>query len=287
MTTQLASPLYQIDGWTGNATDDYGVDWVVTGETGWSSGAPVRRDSTPREYDDGDWDQPQYLSGRLVTLEGVAAAPDQTAQNTAKDRLLAVCTGRDLTALTVTEKHLARTAQVRLAADTKITDVGPLGFRWSLALYAPDPRRYATAETVGSVALVTDATIGGRTYPRHYPLTYTGTGATGTYLAVNAGTYQTLPVLTIYGAITNPSVEHVPSGRTLTVNLALGATDYVVLDRSTKTVVLNGSADRTGSLPFDAAWFELDRGTTQLKFRGTAGTGGAQRLDVAYTSAWI
>jgi hypothetical protein len=286
VSTVLSYPTYAVGGWVGNTLDDAGVAWIIGEEIGWAAGAPLRRDTDPKEYDDGDWDNPGFLSGRLVTLNGTAVCASRAAQNAAKDTLLQVCSGRALTQLVVAESHMARQAMVRLGAETKIADVGPIGFKFSLILYAPDPRRYATAATSGDVTLPTAATVGGRTYGRTYPLTYSGTGGLGSYLAVNTGTYSTPIVFTIYGPITNPSIEQYGTGRKLEVDLVLGASDYLVLDTAAKTVLLNGATDRSGSMPWNAAWFNLAPGTTELRFRGTAGAGGTPRLTTTFTSAW-
>jgi hypothetical protein len=66
----LELPLYDLDGWTGNATDDYGVDWIITSEEGWSGAVDAQAAIEDRPDGDGADDAPTYEATRVITLTG-------------------------------------------------------------------------------------------------------------------------------------------------------------------------------------------------------------------------
>jgi hypothetical protein len=285
--TVLAHPVYTLGSWSGNVTDDNGVDWIIQDDDGWANTAPVRRNNQDRDADDGAWDAPAYYSGLDIVLTGTAVAPNQLLQNAAKDTLRGLFPDMSgLATLTVAEVHLTRYAFVRLGAQIKIADKGPTAFVFQLPLYAPDPRRYSALLTPG-VNLPAGSGIGGRAYPRSYPLSYSGGSAVGAVQATNAGNYKTPAVLAITGPVIGPQVQHIQSGRQLRFNLTLGVSDVLTVDLASRAVLLNSTANRRPTLTADSAWFLLGPGQNDLRFSGTPGGGGTAHLTVTYRSAWI
>jgi hypothetical protein len=289
MTTYGDRPWYALDGWLGNATDDYGCQWVITGEDGWGSAAPARAAVAEREADDGGIDAPTYEGPRVITLEGTCIAPNKLEQNAAKDRLNAVAyTSRDLYPLVVTETHLERTALVRRSGGAKVADKGPVAFEFSLALVAPDPRKYALDAASVDVSLAGSVAVVGRTYPRTYPKTYGTAGATSTPSATitNVGNRDTGAVITLTGGIYRPGVMHVGTGAALRFDITMLDTDQLVIDLLNRTAVLNGTVSRRSSLMVGSAWFLVPPGASQVRMLGTSTGSTGAAMNVTYHSAW-
>jgi hypothetical protein len=324
MSFPLDLPHYQLDGWGGNWVDDDGVEWIVTSEQGWGASAGVRVDLDDRVHADGAWDSPGYEASRIVTLSGTAVAPTRRAQNLAKDRFNAAAGGRGLYPLVVTEEHLTRLAYVRRSGEAKASDRGAFVFDFSITLVAPDPRKYDAIQAIRtSVAVeITGAhaidihtpitttdnliqggqlVVGGRTYPRTYPLTYTGagdpgpTGGGGTpggpvngtaALVENTGTRDTGGLIEIRGGLENPVVLNMRTGETLAFGLILTADDVLTVDLMERTVVLNGSTSRRSTIIAGSAWWLFEPGSTWLRLGGTPTNTGNPRMTVYYRSAW-
>jgi len=284
MEGTLLLPEYTVDGWTGNAVDTDGVEWWVTGESGWSSGPPVRLELANRPQRDGAFDAPSFRGARVVTLEGTAVAPDPDAKERAKDRIAAVLAdGSALRPLTVRERLTTRLAMVRLSAETKVADRTPYSFSWSLQLTAPDPVRYGTDQRTAICGLPLPGT--GVVFPiTAWPLDF-GEPADGSMGLANAGTVTTWPVWTISGECVQPVIRNAATGQTLGFRLAMTGGDVLVVDVAARTVRLNGASRRAALLP-GSTWFGLPAGTTGIEFDALR-TDAPAVLAVAWRDAWI
>ena len=264
------TPRYYLGDWSGNATDAFGVDWVVTSEDGWSSSPPIRPRQEDKEAGDGSWAGPGNYGARVISLAGIAMAPNRMEMLAAKERIKACITARSKKTLQVEEAHRTRQALVRLTDQIDITDKGATGFTWTLIVTADDPRRYAADTTVAST-LLPAATDVGRTYPRTYPWTYGAytPGATGSVQIDQIGDYDQTPArITIRGPISAPRVGHIQTGRSLGFNLALAVGQTLEIDLGAKTALLDGTASRVGTLTSGSSWFLLVPGENELQFRG-------------------
>jgi hypothetical protein len=264
----LASPVYHIGDWHGNAIDAWGVAWVVQSEDGWS-GSPSRRVSlSDRAQDDGAYAGASYFGPRVITLSGTADAPSRAAMLAAKRRFSAVLSGQNPEMLIVEEEDLTLQAAVLSTGDNKAKDKGATAFEWSLQLTAPDPRKYELTETVDGTVLPNSADLGGRKYPRIYPLTYGGTGyrGSGRIRLVNNGNYRVPGILRVAGPTDWHTVTHVESGRSLHLTQPLSATDEVVYDLALRQVTLNGTI--RNDLLASRGWFVFQPGQNTLLFRG-------------------
>lgn len=285
---QAPTPRYLLDGWVGNDTDAAGVDWIVETEEGWSGSPGVRLSMEDQPDADGAYDGPSYRGPRTITLSGRAVAPSRALMLAAKDTISGLLSDQgedDLQVLQVQEAHMTRRALVRLAADTKVADIGARMFTWSLALVAPDPRRYLEAEQVLQVGL--PAGGAGRVYPRSYPFGYPPLAATqgGEVLPNNAGTARSYPVLVITGPVDNPRIENVTEGRVLELGLSLSGLDSLEIDLQARTVVLNESVSRRDALSRSSEWWSLARGVNRVTYRAAAYSAGT-RMTLRYRSAW-
>ncbi len=195
--TAIETPVYEIGDWAGNVRDEFGVDWIVEREEGWSSSPPVTTLTAEADATDGAFSGPGRYGSRLIILEGVAIAPNRMEMLAAQERIGAVVHPRVAARLRVTEAHMARQAWIRLADEIDITDAGAKAFRWTLTVLAADPRRYAVQPLY--------ATASAAAMPGSAQVTIT-----------LAGDYPTIPgVLRVYGPITDFTITHLQSGQTI------------------------------------------------------------------------
>ena len=136
--------------------------------------------------------------------------------------------------------------------------------------YAADPRIYDDVASNAQVGL--SGAGGGLTFNATPNLTFGTTAAPNTQVAMNAGNYNTKPVITITGPVDTPVVQNVTQGLSLKVNMALAAGDTLTLDTDTRSVVLNGTASRRSSLSTDSVWFDLSPGPNTILYSAAAAT---------------
>ncbi|HEX6468497.1 MAG TPA: hypothetical protein VF069_05325 [Streptosporangiaceae bacterium] len=283
--TALQLPVFAVDGWAGNTVDDDGVEWWVTTEDGWASSPAIRLALSDRPERDGAFDSPSYRGARVITLEGVAIAPDRISKERAKDRIAAVLAdGGGLRPLVVSEPHGTRRALVRLSAETKIADRKAGVFEFSVQLTAPDPLRYSDGLNAANCPLPSSS--GGVRFPLTFPLDF-GVGSAGGRLVLqNAGTAPTWPFWRIAGPCRSPVITDTVTGAELVFALDLQAGETLDVDTDARTVLLQGTASRRAALLPSSRWFPLRPGTTQVAFRA-AEFDAAALLTVEWHDAWM
>lgn len=112
------------------------------GLAGWFEGVGVRFDQTPRPTADGVFDSPGYLTGRLITLQGLVLAGSDAAFESAVEALGEIPV-LDLVEFTVTTGSGTKAAMVRRADKPDIDwNVWGRSARYRLTLFAPDPALY-------------------------------------------------------------------------------------------------------------------------------------------------
>lgn len=293
MPEPIASPVYTLGSWQGNVTDDYGTEWIVEVEDGWSSSPPVRPTLEEKTASDGAWGGPGFYGARVVNLSGRARAADRVGMLAAKDRIKAAIGARTPVTLTVAEEHMTRLASVRLSDMIDIKDQTALIFSWSLTVVAADPRRYGTTVVSESTDLPVGLTTG-RTYSRTYPLVYGGLapGGSGSVYIPQEGDFdQTPAVITFTGPVVTPRVEHVAQNRSLTFDVTVEYGETLVVDLGRQTALLNGSVNRAYTISPGSSWFMLVPGLNELLFRGSVGSAPdgvtpQPQMTVVASSAW-
>jgi hypothetical protein len=283
--TVLGGITATIGGLTLGAVDGAGVAWTIDadGLQGWDS-PEIRATLTDREADHGSWWTPVYYSSRPITLTGTITAPSQAALDAAIDTLLGSVPHTD-TVLAVYETQ-PKQATVRRSGKPLVKRVTDRIATYSLMVTAQDPRRYDVNEQTAQTGLPT--VTGGLAAPVTAPLTVGATVTAGQIFAANGGTFETRPVLSVYGPATRPSISvQYSDGSTdvLSYSDTLQSGDVLVLDCGARTAVLNGTASRrrylSGSWPLIPA---MD--SVVLSFRASVYTASAA-LVAAWRSAWI
>jgi hypothetical protein len=145
-----------------------------------------------------------------------------------------------------------------------------------------DGRFYADTETVVNVGQATTGT--GWEFPWVFPWVF-GSGGSGTVLLENEGLADTFMVATITGPCGGPRLEHVGLGQQVNMaGLTLGAGETVVVDFQARTVLLNGTSDRYGTLTSASRFFPLSPGSNEIRF--ATQTGSSATAELRYRSAW-
>jgi hypothetical protein len=267
------------------AVDSVGVAWFLQGLEGWDS-PEIRAEIQDRESDHGSWFSPVYLGARPITLTGTVDAPDRATLQDAMDRLYAAASLSDTT-LTVWE-NTPKQATVRRSGKVLAQYVTDSIATYSILVTAADPRRYSTALQSGTTMLPT--TTGGLTFPVTFPITYSATTVSGQITAVNLGTMETRPVLTVAGPVVAPSVAALyPDGtvKQLIYSQDLQSGDVLVIDTDAHTVTLNGAVSRRRFLTVPSGWPTLPPGSSvSYQFQSSTYNGTAM-LTATWRSAWM
>jgi phage-related protein len=202
---------------------------------------PLRTQDQEPAGEDGLWLGPDYYSGRTLRIDAAIKTPGNQA--TALNVLAQLQDKADTPAvrggggstMDLRLKFPGRPARVvrgrlrKLAADLSKSIHGwiPLDIEFQAQdhlYYADEPD--TTSMPLGSL------TQGGMTFPLMFPFTIAGdpsaVGRPG-FLQVD-GTAATWPVLRINGPCANPTITHINSGRTLTVQTSLSAGEWVEID---------------------------------------------------------
>lgn len=262
--------------------DDAGVHWHCATLDGWDS-PDVRQTLTEREGDHGAYAGPVYLQERVVTLAGKAVCPDYASTYSAIERVKAAA-GLGDTVLTVYE-GVARQATVRRSGRVLAQRLTDRVVDWSVQVTAADPRLYAVTETSATLRL--PSVSGGLTFPIAFPITFSATVVVGDVAVVNDGSFETRPVITFTGPVSQPQITVTgPDGTTsmLTYGGDIAAGDTLVLDTDAHTVLYNGTANRRALLV--GSWPTLPPGQSLVTFRAGAASPTAT-CTITYRSAWM
>lgn len=285
--TYLLDTSITLDNWAAPATDTTLTEWWVTSLDGWYGTPDLRLTGVDRPQDHGQVDGPSYLAARVITITGVAIAPDRPTAMNARDIITSLCWDpTQLYTLQVAEPgRPTKRCDVRLNTATKATYDAELTFDWSMQLKAPDPRKYADTETVVTLTPPTGA-VGGVPFPTTFPATFTTTGlSTSTTTLTNAGTIATRPTVILAGPLADPQIANTTTGRSLAfTGLNIAAGDTVVVDFDRRTALYNGTASRTNYLAAGAAWWDLAPGGNDIAFTAGGGNGTAE---IHYRTAWL
>jgi len=270
------------------SVDDNGIAWVLQKVTGWDS-PPSVGSVIQRSADHGGWAAAQYYGPRIITLTVMASAPTQALRDAARalmQQAVAIGTSStDLTTFTYNEP-IPKQAQVRRNGSAAVTETYPTmdDVIFTIPLVAPDPRKYAVQSQSAQIILPA---------PPDNPLTLPVTGpvvfpggipaGASSVTALNLGTFETRPQLTVTGPVQNPAIVSATLGEQISfTGLTLGTSDILTVDTDSRQALLNGSF-----YPADpySAWFVLEPGPSVIYLAGQS-TGGAT-LSLTWSSAWL
>lgn len=249
---------------------------------GWRERPGVDISDSPRPQAHGSYPGDVFTQERVVTytfllrgtVEAKALAVDTLEQYLPADSVEQFLTVDDgtgpwFTMARVTGLHIPQGKHYRHA---------PL--ECSVQFTCADTRRYSGVAKSATVTL--PVTSGGLAYPLVYPLDY-GTSSSGSGVVTNNGSASTPLRGALVGPLTNPTVR--AAGWSVAFDLVLAAGEFLALDATEGTAMLNGTADRLYALsntsdPLEACMF--DPGDTSVTLSADAGTG---HLDLSYRDA--
>lgn len=263
----------------------FGVDPVsmatfyVESIDGWD-GTDHKVTTVPRAYDHGSYDPIVYYAERHLTLNVHVLGADLAGRRQGEARLKATLSGLSGTVLRVQEPPFDRYLTVWTNGPITTTKTGSASIM-SVPLLATDPVRYST--TPSSVPLTLPSAGGTWGYPYGYPYGYGG-GTSGSTIITNQGDVTVWPELWITGPVTNPVVENVTTGETLTLSLTLSSNDYLHIQGRDEIVSLNDNASRRSAVAAGSLFPTLPAGDSLWQFRASTFTAAA--LTVAYNDGW-
>lgn len=266
-------------------TDANGTAWLIRSWQG-MDGAPTAGQVVQRGGDHGGWATPQWYAGRPITLTIQATARTQALRDKARAAMqqavpIGMGGGSDLATLRWDEPVPIQMA-VRRSGPIVETYMTLLDVIFSVPLIAPDPRKYST--TLHSQTVVWGgAGPAGLAPPLTPPLTLPAGTPPMAVTATNAGSFETRPVVTIFGPVTAPGILNLTTGQKVTYSgLTLVAGDVLAIDLLNRGATLNGvyrAAD------ISASWFVCPPGATTIQMTGTGASGAS--MAVAWRDAWI
>jgi len=164
-------------------------------------------------------------------------------------------------------------------------DVDPFIRDFIINLIAVDPRIYSQEELTKTVYI--PSIEGGRAYPKTYPKTYGVVQTGGKTTCTNDGNYSILPVVKMYGPLSNPKIRNNDDEqKEILVNIVVADGDYLEIDFEEKTIMLNGIASRYNYLDSDSDWWKLKPGNNEIEFRDGGGDVTGKAL-IIYRHGWI
>lgn len=268
------------------ATDASGITWTLMSVEGWDSAPSAVGQVIQRSADHGGWPTAAYFGPRIITLTVLASAPTQALRDQARALMQQAIPVSDLATFAYGEP-VPRQAQVRRNATATVAETYPTltDVQFSIPLVAPDPRKYATTPQSASSIQAQVATPLTLPFAAGTPVTFPAgvpAGSTG-ILALNSGTFETRPIITLTGPVKGPGIVNGSTGQTVSYSsLTLKATDSLVLNMDARQGYLNGTFT-----PADvsSAWWTLEPGQTLIYLTGTNKSGAV--LSATWSSSWI
>lgn len=278
-----------LDGFT------FGVEfngWAATGVTpkltdldGVESLAGLRSGNLERGRAHGSIPGPLFAGNRLVTVEATMHGSPSVLRDQV-DQLAAAAALSDLERPLVWV--LGGMTQLRRANVRVVGRALPIDSAFAagkavatLQFEATDPRVYGNIERSDSTGV--GAVTGGLAMPHGFPHGF-GLAEAGTITTTNGGTYPAPWTATLTGPLTSPRIALVGTDGELRLDgFDLAAGDTLELDSRRRTIRLNGTASRAGSLT-RRAWFDLPVGSAAVQLTAGAGTG---ELSLSWRDTWL
>lgn len=240
----------------------FGVDIL----DGWSSTSEIEAVFTPLGGTDGAIPSAFFPARpRQLTIGGFVEAENRSDREWLEDYIKGVVFQRNKELILVRHESIPKFVRVRVSGQREIlANPTQTGFRWSVPLTAADPIKYGLTEITGTTG-VSGFSTGGFEFPIVFPLVFTflvveeGSGITVT----NEGTGSSSPIMTLYGPLNKGwYLENLTTGQSIRFDVALSASDTLVIDFRQEIATLNGSIV-TATIVGD--FWRLVPGSNQIK----------------------
>lgn len=266
-------------------TDSSGVPFVDIKNVFGLDSAPYRETKREHEGDDGGFMDAEFERGRDIILTGELVADSDTMESYLDN----------LKADFAPSASLVPFYYKAPGIDERVLFVKPLGCKYDwddirrsgqarvqLKAFAEDPRLYAATLTDVDVPFATGGSSGFG-FPLGFSFGFGASSSSDGILVENEGNRPTPVIFTITGPADTPTIRDDTYGHSLTFAIVLGASDTLTVNTQYKTVKLNGTTNRRGTL-ITPDWFYLQPGETFLRYNAVSGTGST--MNVQFRSAW-
>lgn len=221
--------------------------WGLDVMEGWKDTGDVEEFSTELgSYRDGVSSADFFpVRKRYVIVGGYVAATSEGQAEVLHDVLVRDAFPRNKVVTLTRYEGVPKQVTVRRASKFEVDWTAVQhGFRWQTTLLADDPLKYGLNMISGSGG-ISAVLATGHTFPVTFPMTFAGTGASGlTSIGMtNSGTaYSPRVVATLNGPLGKGAwrLTNETTGEFITFDVALLATDSLVIDFSARTATLNG-----------------------------------------------
>lgn len=263
--------------------------WAEDGPAWWGPAA-VRSADTDYAAQDGVLPGRDLLGVHTTTIVVHLLADDAADLGEKIDAWKAACAKAADTLVTVRLKSLGvtrrRVGRFRIPGEVEVLDLRTFAARASAQFVALDPITYGDDETE---AMATRETPGAGFSVPFTPPFALPSSTTGGLTITNAGNRAAPWTARLDGPLAYPEVSHDQSGRRLYLSLdANGGVDlqsgeWIDIDSASRSVLLNGTADRRSNLTVDSLWWDLVPGPNDFILRADSGAG---TLTVTARDAW-
>lgn len=273
----------------GEITADSGArsGWILAALSDWLSLPQSKADETERPqahglFDPGtDW---RTGAGFTATLSYRGETPGEVEQ--AVRELKAIASTDDLVRCVV-ETDLGTTWREVSIRKIDIPGLTFMGFMKGIALdlLAPDPLAYGVES---SVSTGLPAPGGGVVFPVGFPVGFGAAGVDGRARFTNDGTAPAPVRFRVSGGLPDGfSLRCVETGDALTFRRPVASDDYVLLDSSDGSALLNGVSPVSGYLT-DDDWWQVGPGETcTVQFTSLGGVQGLPLLVLSGSPAYF
>lgn len=147
---------------------------------------------------------------------------------------------------------------------------------------AEDPIIYDDTTVTLSLVIGTPITTG-FAFPLGFPFGFGAPVSPDGVTVTNYGNRPAPATITIPGPVTNPVIYNDTTSSTLSFSIDVVTGDSLVVDLGQRTIKLNGSVSRRGTL-LEPDWFLLQPGGNFIRYRASAG--GTNPASITYRNAW-
>jgi hypothetical protein len=231
-----------------------GTNQVVTDIKGWHGSAGVRHNSTDKLWQHGTFSERGYKTNRVITLAGHIETITRTEAAALVDTLAAILGDGELGTFTVDDiDQGVRWAPVQLEGAVEVTWDGGIEIDVVVDMSSPDPWKYGPAASYTTAKA--DPGGGLDNDPALFNsdtdvLDFGDAGDAGLIVIQNTGTAPAPLIIQAsgYWPASGWTMTEVNTGHRLVYSATNLIEDYVRLDSTDGTVLLNGVSDRSTNL---------------------------------------
>lgn len=274
--------------WNGLTVGGASNPYQLVSLTGFHDNPDVRSSDQNRARVHGQWGNVDLLGGRNIQarIDIRSSHPSDSVWQAFSQAFVMGQASEQTLQVQIPGLALGGTVQV----NAKVRRLSlPMDRSYSLGLatanvefHCTDPRIYSDTLSTSTVTQATSS--GGLVMPALAPLAFGGTATGGQFVATNTGEFFAPWTATISGPVTNPRIENVTTGQTVSFTGTVAAGETLAVSSLDRTVILNGTASRYSWLTAGSSWFDLPAGNSTIRFAGVSGSG---QMTFNFRSVWV